>query len=233
MTRQLREHVSIVVPVHRNAATLYELHRRLDEVLGPRLRELVLVDDACPEGSSAVIGELANSDPRVRQVALPQNVGQHAAVLAGLRKASGDWVAVLDADLQDPPESVPDLLDRAGAGDVQAVFGGRRGHYESRGRILTSRVFKRLQRALVGVPVDAGLFVVLSRELVDQLLAMGGPSPSLVVMIGCTGRKTTSVPVPREPRREGDSAYSHMTRLLSAWRAVRWAMWWKLRGAST
>jgi len=227
------EDVSVVVPVHRNAATLPELHRRLVEALGPRLRGLVLVDDACPEGSSAVIGELARLDPRVRPVALRRNVGQHAAVLVGLGNVSGEWVAVLDADLQDPPESLPALLQRAAAGDVQAVFGGRRGQYESRSRILTSRAFKRVQRALVGVPVDAGLFVLMSRELVDRLLAMGGPPPSLVVMIGCTGRPTTSVPVPRDPRREGASAYSHLTRLVSAWRAVRWAVWWKLRGVST
>jgi glycosyltransferase involved in cell wall biosynthesis len=233
MTRRPPEHVSVVVPVHRNAATLRELHRRLDEVLGHRLRELVLVDDACPEGSSTVIRDLSASDPRVRPVALRRNVGQHAAVLAGLRTASGDSVAVLDADLQDPPESLPALLDRFAAGDVHAVFGGRRGRYQSTVRILTSRAFKRLQHALVGVPIDAGLFVVMSRELVRQLVAMGGPSPSLVVMIGCTGRPTTSVPVARTPRQEGRSAYSHVMRLLSAWRAVRWAMWWKLRGAST
>jgi glycosyltransferase involved in cell wall biosynthesis len=217
--------------VYRNAATLRELHRRLEGALGPRLHELVLVDDGCPDGSRAAMVELAEEDPRVRPVVLGRNVGQHAATLAGLRQATGSWVVVMDADLQDPPEAVPALIARAEAGDVDAVFGGRQGRYESRSRLLTSSVYKRLQGALVGVPRDAGTFVAISRPLADQLLTMGGPRPSLVTMIGCAGRRIVSIPVERAPRTDGRSAYSHAARALSAWRALRWALWWRLKGS--
>ena len=222
--------VSVVVPVYRNARTLRELHRRLGLALGTRLDELVLVDDACPDGSRAVIGDLASEDPRVRPVSLHRNLGQHAAVLAGLRKATGAWVVVMDADLQDPPEAVPLLLERGEQDDIAAVFGGRRGSYQSRSRLVTSRLYKRVQSFLAGVPVDAGTFVALSRPMVDRLTAMGGPAPSLVAMIGCTGLPLASVPIVRASRTDGPSAYSHATRVASAWRAVRWILWWRVRG---
>jgi dolichol-phosphate mannosyltransferase/undecaprenyl-phosphate 4-deoxy-4-formamido-L-arabinose transferase len=224
--------VSVVLPVYRTGGALRELHRRLDAVLGPRLRELVLVDDACPEGSGLVIAELADRDTRVRPITLARNRGQHRAVLAGLRATTGTWSLVMDADLQDPPEAIPPLLDRASAGGVDAVFAGRRGRYESPLRLLTSRLYKRLLGRLVGVPADAGTFVVLSRPLVDKLVEMGGPSPSLVAMIGCAGVVTTSVPVERAPRFEGRSAYSHAARLRSAVQALRWVAWWRLRGVA-
>lgn len=224
--------VGVVVPVHRNARTLRELHRRLDAALGDHLEHLVLVDDGCPEGSGAVIDDLAQVDPRVRHVRLVRNVGQHAAVLVGLRETSGDWVVVLDADLQDPPEAVPRLLERADGGDVAAVFGGRRGAYEARSRLLMSRAYKRLQGWLVSLPSDAGTFVALRRDVVDDLVALRGPAPSLVAMIGCLGRPVASVPVERARRPEGSSSYSHGARALSAWRALRWVLWWRLGGAS-
>lgn len=225
-------HLSVVVPVYRNADTLHELRRRLDFALGARLHEVVLVDDACPEGSGAVIAELARNDPRVRPVALGSNAGQHAAVLAGLQRTTGSWAVVMDADLQDPPEAVPLLIRRAEQGDVAAVFGGRRGRYESKSRLVTSRLYKRLQGHLVGVPADAGTFVALSRPLIDELVSMGGPSPSLVAMIGCAGYPVASVPIERAPRADGRSAYGHAARVVSAWRAMRWILWWRLRGAS-
>lgn len=225
----MRARVSVVAPVYRNAPTLGELHRRVDAAVGARLHELVLVDDACPEGSGAVAVELAAAYPRVRVVRLARNVGQHAAILAGLRRAAGDWAVVLDADLQDPPEAIPALLQRAAMGDVAAVFAGRHGRYQSRSRLLTSRAYKRLQARLAGVPGDAGTFVALHRSLVDELIALRGPSPSLVAMIGCLGRPLASVPIERAARVEGGSSYSHTARLVSASRALRWIVWWHLR----
>src|SRR5205814_350062 len=120
--------VSVVVPVYRNTETLEELHRRLDAALGAAGVdfELVFVEDACPAGSLAVLRRLEAADPRVGVLALPRNVGQHAAVLRGLARARGRAVVVMDADLQDPPDAVPALLARRAQGPA-AVFAGRRG----------------------------------------------------------------------------------------------------------
>jgi glycosyltransferase involved in cell wall biosynthesis len=217
------------VPVYRNAETLPELNHRLRSVLeDERLSyEILFVDDACPAGSLPVLEELARGDPRVAVLALERNVGQHRAVMAGLAHARGRWTVVMDADLQDPPEAIPALL-AAGRG-VAAVFGGRRGRYESPFRLLTSRLFKGLLHLICGVPADAGIFVTLNRVMVERLLAMNGPAPFVVAMIGCTGLPMTSVPVVRDPRPSGESAYSTWGRLKSAWRGVAWALSWKLR----
>jgi undecaprenyl-phosphate 4-deoxy-4-formamido-L-arabinose transferase len=223
--------VAVVVPVYGNADTLTELFRRLDGALGGKLVEVVFVDDGSPDASRQVILELARDDPRVHPVLLEHNRGQHTATLAGLRTVTTEWTVVMDADLQDPPEAVPLLLERAARGDVAAVFGGRRGRYEPLGRRITSIAYKRLLARIAHVPHDAGTFVVLSRPLVSRLLTMGGPSPSLVAMIGCAGLPVASVPIERVPRPRGKSAYTRFKRLRSGACAVRWVVWWRLRGA--
>lgn len=212
--------VSVVVPVYRCPEALPELHGRLARTLDALgvTWEIVFVDDACPLGSRAVLERLAAADPRVSALVLAGNVGQHRAALAGLGAARGAWVVVMDGDLQDPPEAIPSLL-AAGAG-AAAVFAGRRGAYESRGRLLTSRLFKELLHRLAGVPPDAGMFVALRRDLVKELLAFPTRSPFLVAMIGCTGRPTVSIPVERSPRAGGLSAYSAAARLRAGLRAL-------------
>lgn len=223
--------VAVVAPVFGNAQTLPALTSRLHDALGGTLLELVLVDDASPDHSRTVIRALAEADGRVRPVLLDHNVGQHAALVLGMRETRADWTVLIDADLQDPPEAVPALIERARRGDVDAVFGSRRGRYESPGRRLTSLAYKQLLARVAGVPPDAGTFVVLSRPLVDRLVRMGGPSPALVAMIGCAGVRMASVPVERARRAEGRSAYSPVARLRSGVRSMRWVLWWRLRGA--
>jgi glycosyltransferase involved in cell wall biosynthesis len=230
-------YVSIVVPVYRNAETLHELYRRLLYTLEAQQLslEVIFVDDACPAGSLAVLESLARRDSRVTVLALAENVGQHRAVLVGLAHARGDWTVVMDADLQDPPEAVPALLAKGQEG-FAAVFAGRRGWYESRLRLLTSRLFKGLLHLLTGIPADAGIFVAMNRVMVTRLLASGGPHPMIVAMIGCAGLPMASIPVTRAQRQTGSSAYTSWARLKSCWRAVAWVVdrkWRTLRHLSS
>ncbi len=113
--------ISIVVPVYKNADTLYELHRRLVAAVGQVSDgyEILFVDDACPCGSLAVLRSLAQEDPRVGVLALASNMGQNQAVLTGLAYARGRVAVVLDADLQDPPEAIPTLLSNLGGDNVR------------------------------------------------------------------------------------------------------------------
>jgi len=224
--------LSVVVPVYGNAETLEELHSRLATVLEGRGLEfeVLYVDDACPRGSLEVLRTVARSDPRVGVVSLARNAGQHRAVLAGLSLARGRGAVVLDADLQDPPEAIPQLLAKLEEG-YGAVFAGRRGLYESRGRLLTSRLFKRLLSRLCGAGdglADAGLYVVLDRPTVSRLLSMENGAPFVVAMIGCAGLRTVSVPVVRSPRPSGESAYSSWRRLRSGLRGVAWVIRWRV-----
>lgn len=221
--------VSVVIPVYRSADALVELHRRLCRALeGEGLGfEILFVDDCCPAGSSSVLRELARRDSRVAPLCLATNVGQHRAALLGLAHARGEWSIVMDGDLQDPPEAIPELLRKGREGPL-AVFAGRRGSYESSFRLLTSRLFKGLLHFLCGVPADAGLYVAFHRSAVERLLQLGGPCPFVVAMIGATGVPTVSVPVVRTRRQTGRSAYSAWGRLTSATRAFVWLALWRL-----
>lgn len=213
--------VSVVLPVHRNRATLDELHRRLTGALAGASRryELIFVDDACPEGSGAVIAALAACDPRVRGISLDRNVGQQRAVWLGLAAARGTWVVAMDADLQDPPEAIPALLSAAPPG-VDAVLAAWTGRYEGKGRLATSRVFKILREKLTGYPRDAGMFFALRRPLVAEILRHDVPHPFLPSLVGLSGRRIATVPVERAARPGGGSAYSGTARLLRAAREI-------------
>lgn len=200
--------LSVVSPVYGNAATLAALHSRISAVtgaLGPI--EMIFVDDACPHGSGAVLDRLAAEDPRVRVLHLPANRGQHGAILAGLASARGRRVAVIDADLQDPPEALPELVALLESDAWDAVFAGRLGRYSSTWRSLTGRGFKWVLARLTHLPKDAGAYVVMSRAMVDAVVALRAERPYLPGMIGATGLTRTSVPVPRDSRPAGRSAY--------------------------
>lgn len=230
--------VAVVTPVYRNAATLPELTARVAAALdraGPerpsargtgRPWRLRFVVDASPDASLAVASGLAAADGRLAVTALAANVGQNRALLAGL--AAEDhaeaWVC-LDADLQDPPEAVPVLLERLAAGDVGVVFAGRRGAYESRGRLLTGAAHRAVLSRLTGVPTDAGAFLAMDRRSRDALLAVD--PPSIVAGVGAARIRATSVPVPRAARPHGRSAWTASARLRQSGRTLAWA--WRAR----
>jgi polyisoprenyl-phosphate glycosyltransferase len=216
--------VAVVVPVYRNAATLAPLAARLEESLAGRDWRLRLVVDACPAGSADVA--LALAGPRVGVTVLAVNGGQHAALRRGLAdEPDADVWVCLDADLQDPPEAVPLLLDRLARADVEAVFAGRRGAYESLGRRLTGTLHRRVAARLTGLPPDAGAFLAMGPAVRTAVLAeMAAGAPSVVLAVGRAGRPVTSVPVARERRPVGTSAWTPRARLRQSLGSLRWAL---------
>lgn len=225
--------VSVVLPAYRTAAAVNELWQRLTHTLDREAVsfELIFVDDACPEGSGQLVAAIGAHDSRVVLLSNDRNLGQRAAVRRGLAAARGRFVVIMDADLQDEPEHIPALLAEIRRGQCEAVFAGRRGTYQAASRMWTSRVFKRLMGWLVGVPSDAGSFVAMSRTMATAVLALPAARPHMVVLIGATGLPVRSIPVPRAPRRAGESAYSEWSRLQfgigSVWTALalRWGRW--------
>ena len=213
--------VAVVVPVYGNQATLPALAARVGAALADRPWRLRLVVDASPDASRAVAQELAAGDPRIAVTDLPVNGGQHRALARGLADEPGAaaW-ACLDADLQDPPEALPALLDRLAEGDVGAVFAGRRGAYESTGRLLTGRMHRSLLARLTGLPPDAGAYVVLGPAARRAVLDQAGPS--VVAAIGVARVPTASIPVERSPRPLGRSAWTSATRARQAARTLTW-----------
>ncbi|SFP53282.1 undecaprenyl-phosphate 4-deoxy-4-formamido-L-arabinose transferase [Geodermatophilus dictyosporus] len=216
--------VAVVVPVYGNAATLRPLADRLAAALAGRDWRLRLVVDASPDDSLQVASELA-ADARIGVTGLTANVGQHRALATGLLAEDADVWVCLDADLQDPPEAVPRLLDRLARGDVGAVFAGRRGRYESPVRRLTGTLHRRLAARLTGLPPDAGAFLALGPAVRSAVvdLVLGGDAPSVVLAAGRAGLPLASVPVARDRRPEGSSAWTARARLRQSLRSLWWA----------
>jgi polyisoprenyl-phosphate glycosyltransferase len=217
--------ISVVVPVYGNADTVDALHETVRDVLRREglSCEFVFVDDACPAGSLPALHRVAATDPNVRVVPLRRNVGQHRAVLIGLAHARGRCAAIMDGDLQDPPEALPRMLEELRRGRA-AVFAGRRGRYESAARLITSRAFKTLLHILTGVPRDAGMYVVISRPMIDHLVARREARPFVVAMIGTSGLPLSSIPIDRLRRSSGRSTYTSWMRLKAGWSAVSIAL---------
>jgi glycosyltransferase involved in cell wall biosynthesis len=144
-------------------------------------------------------------------------MGQHTAILIGLSKALGEWCVVLDQDLQDPPEVIPTLLRVLNTSDV--VFAGRHGRYQSFGRTLSGRLYRSLLSSLVGVPGDAGVFVVIRRAAVEQLLDLRVETISFVAMIGLADLVSCSHPINRSMQ-EG-TTYTTRLRVEAGLRMLR------------
>ncbi|WP_164516552.1 glycosyltransferase family 2 protein [Minwuia thermotolerans] len=176
--------------------------------------ELLLVDDRGPDDPWPLICDLAEVDKRVRGVRLSRNHGQHLAIWAGLAEARGDWVAVMDCDLQDDPAILPKLHEIAVARDVEAVVVDRGNWSDSTFRRLASRAFYQLINVLGGVRIsNIGNFGLYSRRMVDTLLQFREQEVFLPMMIALTGLKRQTYRLDRADRAVGQSAYS-LLRLL-------------------
>ena len=217
------ESVTVVVPVFNNASTLDELHERIARSLQRLDYEIVFVDDCSTDASRDALDVLAARDQRVRVIKEPANRGQHRAVLDGLRVARGKHAVILDADLQDPPEEIPSLLEALG-GDFDVAFAGRRGRYESVPRLLTSRLVKRMVHYLIGLPLDAGMFMAINGKVRSKLLELQDAAPVVTVAVASTGASMCSIPVERSRRPNGKSSYSAARRAAIGMAVVR-AAW--------
>jgi len=226
--------VSVVVPLFRCEAFVNELARRVRSTLEADgcEYELLLVDDASDDRTLDAALAAAAADPAVGVLALAANVGQQRAAAAGVRRARGDWVVVMDGDLQDPPEAMPELLLSA-RGGFDAVFAGRRGRHQSWPRMVSSKLFKKMLQLITGMPADAGMYLVMSRELAEEIYRGHGAPVSLVAAVGLSGRPETSVPVRREERVEGPSSYTGLDRLRLGLRVIFEASRMRLGGSSS
>jgi glycosyltransferase involved in cell wall biosynthesis len=201
---------SVVAPIYNEDATVVEFYTRVCAALDGIPFELVLVDDGSTDGSPMQLQRLAAEDPRVRVVGLSRNFGHQTALTAGLDHARGDAVVMLDADLQDPPELIPTMLDhwRAGCDVVYAVREQREG--ESRFKLSTARWFYRLFDKLAQVELqhNSGDFRLLDRRPLDALLSMRERNRFLRGMTVWVGYTQAAVPYHRDPRYAGETKYT-------------------------
>jgi dolichol-phosphate mannosyltransferase len=208
--------ISVVTPVYCCASCLRELCRRLGETLSKIADdyEIVLIDDASPDGAWNVMRELCAADARIKAIGLSRNFGQHYAIAAGLEHATGEWIVVMDCDLQDRPEEIAALYAKAREGN-DIVFAEREVRSDGWFKRNASRAFIALLNWLSGANYDyrTANFGIYSRAVVDAVRSMGDRSRFFPVMVRWTGFRSTSIAVQHDARGEGKSAYSLRKRL--------------------
>ena len=203
--------VSVVVPVYGCAGCLEKLCARLHDTLrGLASRyEVILVDDRSPDSSWATITELARTLPFVRGVRLSRNYGQHLAITAGLEAARGDLVAVMDCDLQDPPELLPALYAKLREG-YDFVLARRISRSHSWIRVRAARVYFKLLGVLTGHPIDGsyGSYCLLTRKVADAFLRFTERERHLLLILRWVGFTAGSIDYQHADRAAGESSYS-------------------------
>src|ERR1700724_3041172 len=176
--------LTVVAPVYDEEELIEEFVARAKAAIADYEFELVLVNDGSTDGTTELLDQIAATDPRVRVIHLSRNFGHQAALTAGLEHATGDAVVMLDSDLQDPPELIPDMVARwsQGAEVVYAVRKQREG--ETAFKLATASWFYRLfdKLAQVDLEPNSGDFRLLDRRAVDALLAMTERSRFLIGM---------------------------------------------------
>jgi glycosyltransferase involved in cell wall biosynthesis len=208
-----RVHLSIVSPVYLAAGCLEELCRRVVAACGAITAdfEIVLVDDSSPDDSWALVERLARNDPRIRGVQLARNFGQHHAVTAGLTAARGEWVVVMDCDLQDRPEEIPRLYEKATREGHLCVMARRNNRSDSAMKRLQSRAFYRVLGYLADLrELDHTIsnFSISHRQVIDDIERMGEAARFYPGFLFWLGYPTAFVDVAHDPRFEGRTSYT-------------------------
>jgi polyisoprenyl-phosphate glycosyltransferase len=206
-----RPRISVVVPCYGCESCLeplYDTLRPVLEAISPAF-ELVMVDDHSPQRDWEVIARLAAKDPRVRGVKLTRNFGQHSAIAAGLSVAEGDWVVVMDCDLQDKPVEVQRLYDKAMEGwDV--VFGRRVTRADGAKKVMTSKVFHYFNAKFSGKESisEIGTFSIISRRVVLEMRQFRESRRNYGIQLNWLGFPITDIAVEHQARHAGKSTYS-------------------------
>lgn len=213
--------VSIVVPVFGNAESLPELWQRIASTLTPVYSrfELILIDDGSPDDSWEVIQQLAATDARVKGIRLSRNFGQHPAIAAGFDRATGDVIVLMDGDLEDRPESLPQIIGRLSP-EIDIVYTVKMGaHEESR---LTSALFHQVFSRIIGatVPRNIGTLRVFNRKVLEAIRAHTEYNVLFGPLMFFIGFPSLFVEVERDIRRHGRSSYTFMKRLRMAVRSL-------------
>ncbi|MTJ21035.1 glycosyltransferase family 2 protein [Dolichospermum sp. UHCC 0352] len=203
--------ISVVIPVYKAEKCLHELYTRLKSSLQVISEdfEIVLVEDCGGDRSWEIILELANQDTRVKGIQFSRNFGQHYGITAGLDHCNGDWVVVMDCDLQDRPEEIPKLYAKAQEG-YDVVLAKRKNRKDAFLKKLTSKLFYQIFNYLADLKYDAevGNFRIISRKVVsnfclirEQLRFFGG-------LVDWMGFPTVCIEVQHDSRLEGESTYT-------------------------
>ncbi len=213
MTNQATQPLTIVIPAYNEQEVLPEFHRRLSAVLAstPMSAEIIYVNDGSQDETLKLMHQLHNEDDRVAVLDLSRNFGKEIALTAGLHRATGDAVVVIDADLQDPPELIPRLIEQWCAGyDVVYAQRTRRDGESWIKRVTASGFYRLMQRVgHVKIPRDTGDFRLLSRRAVEALNIIVEQHRFMKGLFAWIGFRQKAVPYERAPRFAGKTKWNY------------------------
>ncbi len=203
--------ISIVSPVYRAEKILPILVSEINLVM-ERIGEdyeIILVDDRSPDNSWEVMKVLSSQNPKIKSIRLSRNFGQHSAIFAGLTKAKGDWVVVMDCDMQDQPKEIAKLYKKALEG-YDIVLGQRENRKDKFLKKLTSRLFYKVFNYLSGANFDNNVanFGIYHQKTIKSILDMKDYVKFFSLFINWIGFKSVSIPIEHGEREEGKSTYS-------------------------
>lgn len=208
---EITPELSVVLPVFNEEECIGESHRRITAVMRSIVAryEILFVDDGSEDRTRELIRALAADDPSVRGVFLSRNFGQHIAITAGMAESRGRGVVILDGDLQDPPEAIPEFYEAFQAGS-EVVISVRSGRHDPWSKKAFSWLFWSMinQISEVPVPRNQSMLRLLSRRACDAILAMGERSRFIGGQVAWIGLERTEILVSNEPRHAGTSKYS-------------------------
>lgn len=207
--------LSIVIPIYNEEPVIVELNKRLQSLLNniasafPGFIEVIFIDDGSQDKSLEMLRGIASQESRYRVISLSRNFGHQNAITAGMDHAQGEAVVVIDADLQDPPEVILEMLQKwkVGFDIVYAIRSEREG--ESLFKRLTASLFYRFMRKMIGIkmPLDAGDFRLMSRRVILTLHALRESNRFVRGLVAWTGFKSSSIYYKREKRFAGTTKY--------------------------
>ena len=214
--------LSVVVPMFNEEAVIPAFVARLRPVLdGLDLAyEVVAVDDGSTDATAGLLFEQGRGWPQLRLIKLRRNSGHQAALTAGLHRALGDWVVSIDADLQDPPETIAEMLRLARTDGLDVVYGVRSDRStDTMFKRHTAGVYYRLMRRIVGgeMPSQAGDFRLLSRAVVEVLVRLPERTPVYRLLVPSLGFASGTVAYAREKRAAGETKYPVRKMVALAW----------------
>lgn len=209
--------ISIVSPVYRAEKTLPILVSEIDKVsekMGVDY-EIILVDDRSPDHSWEVMKNLAEKNKNLKIYRLSRNFGQHPAIMAGLSKADGEWIVVMDCDMQDQPKEIEKLYQKAMEG-YEVVLARREVRIDSLFKRLSSKIFYRVFNYLAGIEINNEIanFGVYHKKVIQSVLNINDNIKFFPLFVNWVGYKSTSVSVEHSSRDDGQSSYT-LSRLIS------------------
>ena len=208
--------ISVVIPVYGCRAALTDLYRRLVESVSKITNEfeIILVNDNCPQNSWEVIEELCANDKRVKGIELSRNFGQMRAILAGLDYAVGEWIVVMDCDLQDRPEEIVRLYEKAMEG-YDVVFARRKERRDNPIKVFLANQFYKVYRFATEGNYDGAVcnFSIVKKNVIGNYCRMREQHRGYVMYIRWLGFRQTIIDVEHDARYEGKSSYSLKKRI--------------------